>query len=352
MRGLYHTWDIGRDASIEDLKEFTRKTADKPLYIVASGGSASVAILAAQAHELITGHMAKWITPFEFIQPNRKYEHCNVLLISASGNNTEILESYDHALEALSSTAIIGIMCTSTDNKLIDRVNKTPTNQQNIIVQSLDNDPIITNGGFLATNTTFCMCLWLLRTHNIHTPTFYQLFRTTDVLRREVYKGLKDFNKVKTVIILYDRYTKMVAVDIETKLVESGLVNVQLADYRNFAHGRWNFIDKNKHVGIIALNTYETMKLASDTLSFLPKSTPVYNMFIKAPGLHGGSALLAKSFFITDFFGKIRNVDPAKPKIPDFGRKIHHMKWLVKQHKPSPECKMDYSEYIEKYKSI
>lgn len=331
LNNLSGIWYWGKEKSIDKLRDFKTHTGNKPLYVVASGGSATAAVLAAQLHELTTGHMVKWVTPLEFIQSNNVLENCNVLLISASGNNTEIIDAYNKALDALSNDAIIGIICTSTSNKLIKVVNSHSGYPPKVIVQSTDMP--IKRDGFLATNTLFCTCLWLLRAYDINMPDFNQLFTLykRNTIQEEVYKGLEKFNKVKTIIVLYDRYTKMTAIDIESKLVESGLANVQLADYRNFAHGRWNFIDKNKNIGVVALNTNDMKKMASDTLNLLPKSTPVYNMHVDIPGIFGGAVLLVKSFYITQFFGDLKHVDPGKPKIPEFGRKIHHMKWNINQ---------------------
>ena len=48
----------------------------------------------------------------------------------------------------------------------------------------------------------------------------------------------------KTLVVLHDDWGKAAAVDAESKMHEAGLANVQLSDYRNFAHGRHNWLDK------------------------------------------------------------------------------------------------------------
>ena len=56
------------------------------------------------------------------------------------------------------------------------------------------------------------------------------------------------------------------AFDLESKLVEAGLVSVLLADYRNFAHGRHHWLAKNPDSAVVALASKEETLLAERTL--------------------------------------------------------------------------------------
>ena len=74
-----------------------------------------------------------------------------------------------------------------------------------------------------------------------------------------------------TVLILHDGWGRAAAVDAETRLSEAGLAGTQLADYRNFAHGRHNWLDKNRdRTGIIAFVTPGCDRLAARTLCLIP----------------------------------------------------------------------------------
>jgi hypothetical protein len=49
----------------------------------------------------------------------------------------------------------------------------------------------------------------------------------------------------ETLVVLYGPSTQAAAVDLESKFTEAALGQVQLADYRNFAHGRHHWLAKN-----------------------------------------------------------------------------------------------------------
>ena len=48
-----------------------------------------------------------------------------------------------------------------------------------------------------------------------------------------------------TIVVLHGHVTQAAAIDLESKLTEAALGQVQLADYRNFAHGRHHWFAKH-----------------------------------------------------------------------------------------------------------
>ena len=116
------------------------------------------------------------------------------------------------------------------------------------------------------------------------------------------------------------------AVDLESKFSEAGLGGVMLADYRNFAHGRHNWIDKRgEESTVIAFITPESAALAERTLQLLPSTTRVLEFKTKTPGPAGGLELILHAFRYTAFVGKQRGIDPGRPGVPAYGSRIFHL---------------------------
>src|SRR5207244_3270959 len=78
--------------------------------------------------------------------------------------------------------------------------------------------------------------------------------------------------KRPTVIVLYGPETYPAAVDLESKFTEAALGSTQLADYRNFAHGRHHWLAKRgTDTGVLAIVTDGDRELAESTLTLLPR---------------------------------------------------------------------------------
>ncbi|MCK4784560.1 MAG: hypothetical protein KAV87_12480, partial [Desulfobacteraceae bacterium] len=129
-----------------------------------------------------------------------------------------------------------------------------------------------------------------------------------------------------TLSVLYEGWGHSAALDMESKFIEAALANIQIADYRNFAHGRHHWLAKRTaQTGIIALVTPECQELADRTLALVPHSIPVVRVSTSYSGPVGTISLLISMLAITKIAGDAINVDPGRPRVPQFGRKIYHI---------------------------
>jgi hypothetical protein len=72
------------------------------------------------------------------------------------------------------------------------------------------------------------------------------------------------------------------AADIESKFSETALGAVQLADFRNFAHGRHHWLLARAHnTGVLAIVTNEDEVLAEKTLALLPDDIPATTLRVR-----------------------------------------------------------------------
>src|SRR5690606_22714740 len=98
---------------------------------------------------------------------------------------------------------------------------------------------------------------------------------------REVTDPLRDR---ATTLVLHDASSRAGAVDLESKFTEAALGNLQIADYRNFAHGRHHWLAKRgQDTAILAFITDETRTLAERTLALVPTDIPMARIDLPGP---------------------------------------------------------------------
>lgn len=304
---------------IGKITEFVRRSQKMPLYAIGSGGSLSSATFASLLHQK-TGTISKCLTPLEFLEYENIDSDCSVMIITAGGNNTDILSVFDKVTGlGIKNT---GIICASANNRLVKKATDLD------LVHAID----IPAGkdGFLATNSMVASMVWLYRAY---TKTYLWPFKMLqfDELCREwemedLERMLADIVCRSTIVCLYDNWGKTAAVDMESKLVEAGLCNVQLTDYRNFAHGRHNWLDKNKNeASVIALVNPDCRKIADKTLALLPEYVPQARLDTGYEGPAASIALIIQVLHAVNLFGTAKGIDPGKPGVAEFGRKIYHL---------------------------
>src|SRR5258708_1036063 len=130
---------------------------------------------------------------------------------------------------------------------------------------------------------------------------------------------------MRHLIALHGPQSRSAAFDLESKLIEAGLVSVQLADYRNFAHGRHHWLAKNPDSAVLALASKDETLLAERTLRLLPRNIPSMLIASPASGYASWVALQAAVFDLVSKFGDMRKIDPGRPGVPAFGRRIYHL---------------------------
>jgi D-arabinose 5-phosphate isomerase GutQ len=321
-------WAINQDVSELGSELLCNKLL--PLFIVGSGGSLSACYYAAILFQQY-GIIAKAVTPLELFYSQNALRNSNVLFISASGKNTDILFGYKTAIN-LEPDRIYSL-CMKKDSPLAKLAANTSLSKH------YEFDSPSGKDGFLATNSLISFFTLI-----------YNVFKTASdsppfaIANKESLNGLEEFlNSVSpnyTFNILYAGYGYPVAVDIESKLVEAALADVIISDYRNFGHGRHHWFAKRKaNSAIIAIVTPEEELIAQKTLSLLPSDIPTLIIRTNYNSPFASIDLLIKSFYFVDGLGKLQNIDPGRPGVPDYGSKLYNLRYtsLFKEKVDIPE---------------
>lgn len=300
------------------LREMVSNLADHPLLVVGSGGSLSGAHFLSRVHELITGRLSRPITPLEFcfssINPNENA----VLFLTASGNNQDILSAFQTAVDR--ELAHIGVVCANPNGKIVQRAKSFPH------VRRFEYENPAGRDGFLALHSLLSTCIIVSRA--------YRALDESQIAKRHLSQFVPDFSDSEwsnvlsrnTILGLGSEWAWPAVVDLESKFSESGLGNVLVAELRNFAHGRHHWlVKKGVESGLVLLETPLILDLSRRTVDLLPKQYPRASLRTSFEGPLGGLDLLKQVFWLVNEAGKRARIDPGRPRVPQFGRKIYHL---------------------------
>jgi hydroxymethylpyrimidine pyrophosphatase-like HAD family hydrolase len=312
------TLEAVNSLNITPLQNKINQLLDKPLYVVGSGGSISACHLSALLHQQF-GKMSQAVTPLEAYFKQNSFHGANIMFISASGRNKDILFGFKTALSQEPQQIVS--LCT-TKNSPLHKLS-AEYNIASIF------DCILPSGkdGFLASNSLVAFFALLIRVYqdgeHLSIPSITQL------IKKNIYTYLNKINpRSCTHTVLYGPLAQPVAVDIESKFTEAALGATLLADFRNFGHGRHHWFAKRENdSSLIALITPDIKELAEKTLYYIPKSVSVLRLETKIKGFAGCLDLLIQSFYLVDGIGKSQGIDPGKPGVPSFGRKLYNLNY-------------------------
>jgi hydroxymethylpyrimidine pyrophosphatase-like HAD family hydrolase len=298
---------LSSHCDITRLEALIRSCLSQPSIVIGSGGSAVNAHLFSYLFEKSSSFSCTVMTPLEFAFSNVDCSSFSIWLFSAEGKNPDIIRAFGLAnTRGMRVVSVLNHLNTPIEHEAIR------ANQEVVIL------PVPYKDGFLATISTVYTTVNLCRA--FEAPPFEKKPDLQLRLFKQEHEDQSHF------IIVYAPSLKCAAIDFETRCHESGLAYVQLADLRNFAHGRHFGAYKNKqdsHVLILsddklkdmALETYSLVKdcLTSSLLSFGP---------------HSENTQLNAIFFSMLAFGAIAEKKQQEPNIvdvPDFGRSLYQL---------------------------
>ncbi len=298
---------------------------------IASGGTYSAAAFA-ELLSIERGLMSKALTPMIYSGSRYHEIAANTLLLSASGNNMDIRRAYKicHESGRQGLTALVlsekgGLQedMRKTDSRLLSY--KQPTG----------------NDGFLSTTTVLAFYLLLYKAYGYsdidklqeaiadadmdNINAFVQSLKSVpfdELTDHEVF--LHKLEGIDSFFVLYGAKSYPVALDIESKFSEGALGNTQLADFRNFAHGRFNwFTQRPGQTGLICLQHPDDVEMSEELLGMLPMHVPTLRLRTKHASLLGSIDLLIKEHYLCSAIGEKWGLDISRPVVPEYGRILH-----------------------------
>ncbi|MBX3384505.1 MAG: hypothetical protein KF864_13465 [Phycisphaeraceae bacterium] len=283
----------------------------------------------------MNGQPARALTPFAFLRNDITLRDAAVLCISAGGSNPDILAAFQHAI--VREPASLTVLCGRPEAPLLRRAARAPWVHQSVVQHP-------TADGFLATHSTVAFAVQIFKTivtsrSGAALPaTLPGLFgqRTWPAVRKRLGVLTAPLWASRTFVVLHGPTLEAAAFDIESRFTEAALGHVQLSDHRNFGHGRHHWLAKMaQESAVLSLATEEDAVLARQTLELIPQSIPRASLLIHGGEPHCVFAALVASIVLPESLGPIRKIDPAKPGVPLFGRKLYRL-GALRRHASTP----------------
>jgi len=326
LSALPETYRWALKAPVDELANGIEKLLELPLFAVGSGGSYSVCHFASHVHNFYAGQYASPITPLQVTGHKAPREHAGVLVPTASGGNPDIVSAVKLLAEQEPRTLLV--LCGKKNSRVAE------ISERYQFIKVLTYDFPFGKDGFLATNSLLAFCLLLSRAYaqivdrKHEAPNKLESLlcaKSIDAKRRSIDEGMAKLLNRETLIVLHGSSTLSAGVDLESKFSEAALGNVQVCDFRQFAHGRHHWLAKRSSTtGVLAISAPNDEVVSSRTLSFLPRDVPMYTLPLGHNGWVGDLEAIVSGFYITSAAGRLRNIDPGRPGVPAFGRRLYH----------------------------
>jgi hypothetical protein len=305
LRRLPETVKWACSLDITPLEAFVRESAAHPLVAIGSGGSSTAAHFAALLHRERHRGFARHATPLEILTNEPGLAGAAALLTSASGRNRDVLAALQTCLR--NEVPVLGTLTTRMPSRLADSARPYCRSyvQEGELPAGKD--------GYLATNSLVATLVILSRAYGFDPTPRVELGGPVAVRAPK-----------STVLVLHGGWASPAATDLESKLNESAMAAALIADYRNFGHGRHLWLAKHgPETLVVALSTPEVDDLATRTLALLPRTGPVLRLRTRLPGPRGTLALIGRGLAFIGAFAEALGVDPGRPRVPPFGRKVY-----------------------------
>lgn len=316
-------WAVGQDLTA--VTRAVRAASFRTILAIGSGGSMAAADYLAILHSHLANHLSSTQTPLEFLSSEARLAEFSVWLLSAGGKNVDILRSVRKAIQA--EPAHLTVFCAAVGSPL-SKIAKP------LAIDVLEYEPPTGKDGFLATNSLACFLLLLARAYSDAVSASFpkclaELLKAAaphscdlPTLRKQ----LDPLMNREHWLVLYDPLCRSIATDMESRFSEAALGSIKASDIRNFAHGRHHWLAKNESSSaVVMLSQPATAKLAARSLDLLPRSIPRIHLQFSENAILAPVGGIFLSMEIAGWAGEARNIDPGRPGVPEFGRRLYNL---------------------------
>lgn len=327
MARLPETFEWATSVDMGALRHAVRTAGFSPLRAIGSGGSLTAAYALVTLHQHHTSRIAAVATPLDAVgEPlDGGVSHW---LLSAGGGNVDIMAAARALIDR--EPRQLTVLCGREDSPLAELCRAHP------FADLLVFPPPAGKDGFLATNSLFGFTTLLARAYTAEFGNEADWRQTVEAIRsaagKEAAMGASwEVETARlwarpTTLVLHGPATRIGAIDLESKFTEAALGNLQLADYRNFAHGRHHWLAKRGDASaILAFITNADRILAERTLDLIPPCIPQARLFLPGGAMATALLSLLAALRITEWAGVARGIDPGRPGVPEFGRKLYSL---------------------------
>lgn len=324
LDGISETLSLCFQSNVAPLSRMLAQCAKQPIYNVGSGGSVILAEFLGQCRAQLGFAMSSTVTPLAFILENSDPAAAS-WFFSASGENYDIRTAYQHGVRDRTEDVFV---LTNASNGPLAQLARDYGGNYFVSPVAEPKD------GFLATHSVASSALSLVLACDRLAGRIDTQARE-DQLRACVSRHLDASARAvlsdqlmaplhcDTIVLLHDPQMAAAATLIETSAWEAGLCSVQRTDFRNFAHGRHVWLDKHAQgTFVLALTSDRTSSAWHNIADALPESVDRYAVNFARAGRAARFEALAFGLAFIETLGLAKGIDPGRPGVADFGRRL------------------------------
>lgn len=302
-------------ADLNPIKNFLVTNPGEPLIATGSGGAETAGDFAALLYGA-RGGVATSVSPYTLNSyGDAALKTAKILLISKGGHNNDIVFATRRALDVNPEKTVAINFSDSDRNEARKLFLKAGSDKTFIVPMKNVHD------GFVSTGTS--LSYFAIFTKIFQPDVDLEKYKTlserpfTLCLNDGTPLTPEDFKEVHSYIALQGSWGRPVADNLEGKLVECGLAQVGVYDYRNYCHGRFIFTSSHLEDSAVVLFVSPREKdIAARTRAFLPATTKLIIIETEHDAPEASLDLLIRS---TEFFHtlcSVTGVNPESPKNP------------------------------------
>jgi fructoselysine-6-P-deglycase FrlB-like protein len=302
-------------ADLDPIREFLFSDPSEPLIATGSGGAETSGEFAALLYGA-RGGVATSVSPYTLNSlSDAALKTAKILLVSKGGHNNDIVFATRRALDVNPEKTAAINFSDSDRNEARKLFLKAGSDKSFVIPMKSVHDGFVSTGTSLSYFSIFTKIFQpdvnLEKYKTIPEEPFTLCLNDSTSLSPDVFKSAKSY------IILQGSWGRPVANNLEGKLVECGLSQAGVYDYRNYCHGRFIFTSNHlEDSAVILIVTPRERDIVARTRAFLPATTKLVIIETAHDAPEASFDLLIRG---TEFFHVLcstTGVDPESPKNP------------------------------------
>ncbi len=302
-------------ADLDPLREFLFSNPSDPLIVTGSGGAETAGEFAALLYGA-RGGVATSVSPYTLNSlSDAALKTAKILLISKGGHNNDIVFATRRALDVNPEKTAAINFSDSDRNEARKLFLKAGSDKSFVIPMMSVNDGFVSTGTSLSYFSIFTKLFQLdadlVKYNTMPEKPFTLCLNDGTPLYPDSFKSAKSY------IVLQGSWGRPVANNLEGKLVECGLAQAGVYDYRNYCHGRFIFTSNHlEDSAIILFVSPRERDIVRRTREFLPEKTKLVIIETEHDAPEASFDLLISG---TEFFHVLcstTGVNPESPKNP------------------------------------
>lgn len=284
-----------------------------PLLAVGSGGSGTVARYVADVHRASTGAVTAMLTPLGVVSCPAPPPGTRVVLISAGGSNADVLAAWERI--STWEGAEVVVLCGESESALARAARAV-----GVPVVPFDRhgeESFVACSSLLAPSVVAAVAVGVgvpQRYDDLVGPARGDVLALGDLWGREI------------LVALHGADGAAAAHGLESNFTEAAVGTVAPCDYRNLAHGRYLWLERQgPRTGILTLESEADRSLADATVRIIGDRVPLRRVRLAGRGPVAGLRALAAVLEITALAGEARGIDPARPGSDSLGPALYDL---------------------------